>query len=298
MERMVKEARAAKEVRAAKEARAAKVTRVAKAATGTNACEFGGATGVQVRGAQRRRSAMEDERAAVGTGGAGHIYRTIGRVVDNPAPTEVDNDVPVVADAALTEAAEINSRLERTRIEQSRWAFLPSFVNILLGERSENIGAEVASVHGDPNYGSSGPQRHTNEVMAYDNEILCYVMQLHPLIHLLYAWAMMFQVQSCETFEVAANNFGRLRRSWMEAVFLERSLATRLAVPFAFEPGMGEYLEELVGYATTPRWELDTTRGPEPPLLEFPFRTQSQVAVHHWGQENRYLLSRAYVPSV
>jgi len=48
------------------------------------------------------------------------------------------------------------------------------------------------------------------------------------------------------TLEVAANNFGRLRRAWPEAVFLWRRTAKEVSVPFAQEAGMEEYLDELI----------------------------------------------------
>jgi len=44
------------------------------------------------------------------------------------------------------------------------------------------------------------------------------------------------------TFKVAANNFGRLRRAWPEAVFLSRRTATELSVPFDEEAGMEDNL--------------------------------------------------------
>lgn len=121
---------------------------------------------------------------------------------------------------------------------------------------------------------------------------------MHPLTRLFYAWAWMFAVPTCETFEVAANKFGRLRRSWPEAVFLQRELAQQLAVPFAQEPGMGECLELLLARSTGPLQPLDVGIGPDQPLLEFLFRTPSQVALYRRAQENQFLLRRALVPSV
>jgi len=44
------------------------------------------------------------------------------------------------------------------------------------------------------------------------------------------------------TFEVAANSFGRLRRSLPEAVVLSLRMAKKLSVPFAQEAGTEEYL--------------------------------------------------------
>jgi len=49
-----------------------------------------------------------------------------------------------------------------------------------------------------------------------------------------------------KTFEVAVNNFGRLRRAWQEAVFLSRRTASELSVPFAQKAGMEEFLDELI----------------------------------------------------
>jgi len=48
------------------------------------------------------------------------------------------------------------------------------------------------------------------------------------------------------TCDLAANNLGRLRRAWPEAVFLSRPIAKELAVPPTQEAGMEEYLDGLI----------------------------------------------------
>lgn len=78
----------------------------------------------------------------------------------------------------------------------------------------------------------------------------------------MYAWALLFPLTNCETFEAAANNFGRLRRSWPRAVFLERDVADRLSVPLAKEPGLAPYLDWILAEAAAPRREMEMSQGP------------------------------------
>lgn len=52
-----------------------------------------------------------------------------------------------------------------------------------------------------------------------------------------------------ETLVVAASKFGRLRRLWPSAEFLERPLAGRLDLTIVREPGKEDYLEKLADQA-------------------------------------------------
>jgi len=70
------------------------------------------------------------------------------------------------------------------------------------------------------NYGNQGKARQAYEVLAYANELVCFGRPFHEFHTRLFAWALLLQVQQMGTFAGAANNFGRLRLAWPEAVFL------------------------------------------------------------------------------
>jgi len=88
-------------------------------------------------------------------------------------------------------------------------------------------------VHSNANYRDQGEARQAYEVLAYANEWVRYGRPFHDIDTRLNAGALLFPVHQMGTFEVAAKNFGRLRRAWPEAVFLSRRTATELSVPFA-----------------------------------------------------------------
>jgi len=151
-----------------------------------------------------------------------------------------------MSDDILMDAATNNRRVALVRIEQGHWCVPPGFVHILNGVPDDYVNAVVAEVHGNATYGNQGEARQAYEVLAYANELVRYGRPIHDFHTRLYAWALLFLFHQMGTFEVAANNFGRLRRAWPEAVFLSRRTATELSVPFAQEAGMEEYLDELI----------------------------------------------------
>jgi len=77
------------------------------------------------------------------------------------------------------------------------------------------------------------------------------------------------------TFEVAANNFGRLRRAWPRAVFLSCLTATELSVPFVLEAGIEEYLHELIERAHEAEHAVAEKKHSRTVALISPFRAPS-----------------------
>jgi len=94
------------------------------------------------------------------------------------------------------------------------------------------------------------------------------------------------------TFEVAANNFGRLHRAWPEAVFLLRRTATELSVPFAQEAGMEEYLDELIEAAQEAEHDVEETFDARTLALTSPFRAPSYAPAHRRAQDAARIKSR------
>lgn len=168
----------------------------------------------------------------------------------NPEAGSVEDGVGMVADEPMLAAARTNRTLALNRISDARWGRLANFRDVTM-TKSFHAGDTVAEVHGDASFGRQGPERQANEVLSLCNEMLRYGAdgELHRFHRLLYAWALSFPVGTTQTFVVAANNFGRLRRLWPSAVFLERELAQRLDVPIAEEPGMEKYLGKLADKA-------------------------------------------------
>jgi len=121
---------------------------------------------------------------------------------------------------ALMDAATNTRRVALVRIEQGYWGVPPGFIDIFNGVADDHVDAVVAEVHGSANYGNQGEARQACEVLAYANELVRYGPPFHYFHTRLYAWALLFSVHQMGTFEVAANNFGRLRRAWPQAVFL------------------------------------------------------------------------------
>eukprot|EP00170_Pyropia_yezoensis_P000116 contig_992_g117 len=164
----------------------------------------------------------------------------------SPRATYMFDGVGFVADPPLMEAARTNRSLALQRIRDARWASLPNFRDASIDGRFYE-GESVSDVHGHADFGRQGPERQAYEVLSLSNELLRYGAAggLHPYHRRLYAWALAFRVGQVETFVVAANNFGRLRRLWPLAVFLARDLAERLDVPIAEDHGLEEYLAML-----------------------------------------------------
>lgn len=183
--------------------------------------------------------------------------RPVQRYYRSPAATHMKDGAGYVNYVTMINAARANRLLALQRISGARWSGLPTFHDV-----TENgafcAGRSVAAMHGDASYGRQGAESQACEVLALCNDLLRLGGVLHPYRRRVYAWAALFSVVRIETFVVAANNFGRLRRLWPSAVFLPRSLADGLNVAVAEEPGMKDYLVKLADKAE---------RGDGPPLL-------------------------------
>lgn len=131
----------------------------------------------------------------------------------SPRATHMVDGVGFVADPPLMEAARTNRVLALQRIRDARWAPLPNFRDASIDGRFYE-GESVSDVHGHADFGRQGPERQSYEVLSFCNELLRYGAGggLHPYHRCLYAWALAFRVGQIETFLVAANIFGRLRR--------------------------------------------------------------------------------------
>jgi len=175
----------------------------------------------------------------------------------------------------LMDAATNNRRVALVRIQQGHWGVPPGFIDILNGVPDDHVDAIVVEVHGNANYGNRGEARQAYEVLAYANEFVRYGRPFHDFHTRLYAWALLFPVHKMGTFEVAANNFGRLRRAWPEAVFLSRRTAKELSVPFAQEVGMEEYPDELNEASHEAEHSVEETFDARTLALTSPFRAPS-----------------------
>jgi len=177
-----------------------------------------------------------------------------------------------MSDDVLIDAATNNRRVALVRIEQGHWGVPPGFVDILNGVPDDHVDAVVAEVHGNANYGNQGEVRQAYEVLAYANELVRYGRPFHDFHTRLYAWALRFPVRHMGNFEIAANNFGRLRRVWPEDAFLSRRTPTELSVPFAQEAGMKEYLDELIEAAREAEHAVEEKFDARTLALTSPFR--------------------------
>jgi len=205
--------------------------------------------------------------------------------------------IPVMSDDALMDAATNNRRVALVRVEQGHWSVPPGFFDILNGVPDDHVDAVVAEVHGNANYGNQGEARQAYEVPAYANELVRYRRPFHDFHTRLYAWARLFPVHQMGTFEVAANNFGRLRRAWPEAVFLLRRTATELSVPFAQEAGMKVYLEELIEAAREAEHAVGEKFDARTWALTSPFRAPSYAPAHRSAQDADRITSRGLLPT-
>ena len=155
----------------------------------------------------------------------------------------------------------------------------------------------MAEVHGNAKYGNQGEARQAYEVLAYANELVRYGSPFHDFHTRLYAWAHFLPVPQMGTFEVAANNFGRLRRAWPEAVFLSRRMAIELSVPFAQEAGMEDYLEELIEVAREAEHTVEEKLAARTLALTSPFRAPSYASAHRRAQHAARITSRGLLPT-
>jgi len=202
-----------------------------------------------------------------------------------------------MSDDVLMDAATNNRRVALVRIEQGHWGVPPGFIDILNGVPDDHVDAVVAEVHGNANYGNQGKARQAYEVLAYANELVRYGRPSHDFHTRLYAWAFLFPVHQMGTFEVAANNFGRLRRALPEAVFLSRRTATELSVPSAQEAGMEDYLEELIEAACEAEHAVEENFDARTLALTFPFRAPSYASAHRRAQDAACITSRGLLPT-
>ena len=161
-----------------------------------------------------------------------------GRSYFSPPSLGTRDDVPVMSDDVLMDAATNNRRVALVRIEERHWGVPPGFIDILNGVPVDHVDAVVAEVHGNANYGNQGEARQAYEDLTYANELVRCGRPFHDFHTRLYAWALLFPVHQMGKFEFAANNCGRLRLVWSEAVFLSRRTATEVSVAFVQEAGM------------------------------------------------------------
>jgi len=205
--------------------------------------------------------------------------------------------VPVMSDDVLMDAATNNRHMALVRIEQGRWGVPPGFVVMLNEVPDDHVDGIVAEVHGNANYGNQGEARQACEVLAYANELVSFGRPFHDFHTRLYAWALLFLVHQMGTLEVAANNFGRLRRAWPEAVFLSRRTATELSVPFAQEACMEQYLDELIEAAREAEYAVEEKFYARTLALHFPFRALSYAPAHRRTQDAARIKSRGLLPT-
>lgn len=201
----------------------------------------------------------------------------ISRVYRAPAASLMAKGIGFVSDAEPMDAARYNRRVAMRRIVQANWPMIVSFQDVceLAGDVS-CVGQAVASVHGDAGFDGQGAQRQAYDVLAFCNELLRYDHPLHLYHHRLYAWALELSIGTTETFVVAANNIGRLRRLWPQAVFLPRELAERLDLPFAQEAELETYLGELADRAESSQ-VLDHEAAEEPSTPAVPRQLRRPV---------------------
>jgi len=205
--------------------------------------------------------------------------------------------VPVMIDDVLMDAATNNRRVAFVRIEQGHWGVPPAFIDILNGVPDDHVDSVVAEVHGNANYGYQGESRQAYGVLAYANELVRYGRPFHDFHTRLYAWALLFPVHQMGTIEVAANNFGRLRRAWPEAVFLSHRKATELSVPFAQDAGMEEYLDELIEASQEVEHAVEGKFDARTLALNSPFRAPSYAPDHRHAQDAARISSRGLLPT-
>jgi len=192
-----------------------------------------------------------EERAPLEPGGCEPARRTYV----SPPSLGTRRAISQTANDVFLEAAVSNRRLALLCVDQGLWGNLPGFIDILGTAANEHVDECLSDVHGDANFGNQGEPRQAYEVLAFANDIIRFGVPLHMFHRRLYAWALLFSAPSFGSFEVAANDFGSPRRTWLEAVFLSRSVADELAVPFAQEAGLHEYLDRPIETAKAPEQE-------------------------------------------
>jgi len=215
----------------------------------------------------------------------------------SPPSLGTRDGVPVMSEDALMDAATKHRRVALVRIEQGHWGTQLGFINVLNEVPDVHVDAVVAEVHGNANYGNQGVARQAYKVLAYANELVRYGWSFHDFHTRRYAWALLFPVHQMGTFEVAANNFGRLRRVWPEAVFLWRCTAKELSVPFSQEAGMEEYLDELLEVSQEAEHAVEEKFDACTVALNSPFRAPSYAPAHRRAQDAARISSRGLLPT-
>jgi len=202
-----------------------------------------------------------------------------------------------MSDEVLMDAATNNRHVALVRIEQRHWGVPPGFFDILNGVPDDHVDAVVAEVHANANYGNQGVARQAYEVLAYANELVRYGRPFHDFHTRLYAWSLLFPVHQMGTFEVAAKNFGRLRRAWPEAVFLSRRTATELLVSFSQEAGKEGYLEELIEAAREAEHPVEEKFDARTLALTSPFWAPSYAPAHQRAQDAARITGLGLLPT-
>ena len=96
---------------------------------------------------------------------------------------------------------------------------------------------------------------------------------------------------------MAANNFGRLRQAWPEAVFFSRGLAKELSASFAQEAGMEEYLDELIEVSQEAEHAVEEIFDARTVALASPFRAPMYAPAHRRAQDTARISSRGLLPT-
>jgi len=221
----------------------------------------------------------------------------IRRTYFSPPPLGTRDGIPIMSDDVLMDAATNNRRVALVCVEQGHWGVPPRFLDILNGVPDDHVDAVVAEVHGNANYGNQDEARQAYEVLAYANELVRNGRPFHDFHTRLYAWALLFPVNQMGTFEVAANNSGRLRRAWPDAVFLSRRTATELSVSFAQEAGMEDYREALIEAAREAEHAVEEKFDARTLALTSPFRALSYAPAHRRAQDAARITSRGLLPT-
>jgi len=221
----------------------------------------------------------------------------IRRAYFRPPSLGTRDAVPVMSDDGLMNAATNSRRVALVRIEKGHRGTPPGFSDILSNAPDDHVDAVVAKVHGDVKYGNQGEARQTYEVLAYANELVLYGRPIHDFHTCLYSWALLFPVHQIGTFEVAANNFGRLRRAWPGAVVLSRRTAKELSVPVAEEARKEEYLEELIEVPHEAEHALGEQLDARTVALTSAFPAPSYVPAHRRAQNAARITSRGLLPT-
>jgi len=104
-------------------------------------------------------------------------------------------------------------------------------------------------------------------------------------------------VKATETVEAAANSFCLLLRNWPRAVFLKRTLAEDLSVPFGHDSGLEPYLEQLALVKHEENDGVEDDRSPRVTGLPNPFRLPMFPSDHRRAADTRFFRGRELMPT-